>query len=49
LAPPDFWLFETVKKYLEGNCITCDEEVQAAKQFHEQPVKFYTTGFEKLV
>jgi hypothetical protein len=31
--------------------ISHDEEVQAAmtKQFQEQPVKFYTTGFEKLV
>jgi hypothetical protein len=51
LAPPDFWLFETLKKYLEGNCFTCDEEVQAAvaKWFPEQPVKFYTNGYEKLV
>jgi hypothetical protein len=51
LAPPDFWLFENLKKYLEGNNFTCDEEVQAAvaKWFQEQPVKFYTNGYEKLV
>ena len=51
LAPPDFWLFETLKKYLEGNHFTCHEEVQAAmaKWFQEQPVKFYTNGYEKLV
>jgi histone-lysine N-methyltransferase SETMAR len=51
LAPPHFWLFGALKKHLKGKRFTCDDEVQAAmaKWFPEQPEKFYTDGFEKLV
>jgi histone-lysine N-methyltransferase SETMAR len=51
LAPSDFWLFGALKKHLKGNHFTCEEEVQAtvAKRFQEQPEKFYTKGFQKLV
>jgi hypothetical protein len=51
LAPPNFWLFGALKKHLKGNHFTCDEEVQAAmaKWFREQPEKFYSDRFEKLV
>ena len=39
LALSDFWLFGALKKHLKGNCVTCDEEVQAAmvEWFQEWP------------
>jgi histone-lysine N-methyltransferase SETMAR len=51
LAPSDFWLFGTLKKYLRGIHFTCDDEIQAAtiKWFREQPEKFYSDGIQKLV
>jgi histone-lysine N-methyltransferase SETMAR len=51
LALSDFWLFTALKKHLKSNHFRCDNEVQAAtaKWFCEQPDKFYTNGFKKLV
>jgi hypothetical protein len=44
------YLLGVLKKHLKGSHFSC-EEVKAAmaKWFREQPEKFYTDGFEKLV
>jgi hypothetical protein len=51
LALSDFWLFRALKKHLKGNIFIYDDEVQAAmtKWFQEEPEKFYSNGFGKLV
>ena len=46
LTPSDLWLLRALKKHLRGKHCTC---AVTAKWFWEQPNKFYSSGFEKLV